>query len=626
MRCWIGLCLLAGAVFPAGGAVPEWVRTEKVRAGYSGPVPLELLSQLKEVGFNAYLLKLGAPEEQWEAVGKYARWCDEQGLRFFLVVNSAGGYEKQTLMADLRKQVDQSGRTLEGTCPLEPRFWERVLRQRAQMALEAAAGRLTGFVLDPEAYTPGVASSPLNNVCYCDHCFAGAMRALGLEWPTADVPPGERYRRLVARGYLDAYQGWLQAQLESILRPLGRQLHERKSDLLLGNFLYQPSWFHQALVRAFSSDGTPAVIWRESTYVGGVVDAASAGAYFAGLGAEVVDVGGTWLGRMTPDNQAAHAYTLATSIDGYWVFDVSTFRRKAGEGDPRSPYFLPRPAEEYFAAFRRANGEIAHKLHEPAYESPLKFDPRSSVVLPPPTTKPFRERIRRWGKFRPLGRVKPEAVVPRDYRPTGEPTRLRGEGTVLLYAEAGETLSFRVHARQVGNYTVATSYALFYPQGEVVAEGTVPVLESQEVQVRAKVSGVYTLIGIADRNAFAVETEHPYLAYAVPDRGLSIVSHARRLFFYVPEEVERFTLYVRPAGGEEQCNLLLFDPTGKGVKRVEQASGAIEVEVPLPQRGRCWSFLLTRPTRGVFEDVTIRLDEALPPVVAPRPEGVLVAP
>lgn len=621
----VGLYLRAIAPMPDEQKPVRWIEEEKVRAGYSGPIPESLLRRLKENGFNAFMLKLVAPENQGELISRYARLCKDLGLHFFVVVNTSGKHEATTVLTDdLRRVVNRFGESLKSPCPLDRRFWEKVFLQRCKKAIELSKeGVLDGFVLDPENY--GMGTDIRNTACFCNHCFDGAMQALNLPVRSKDVKPKERYMRLIVEGALDAYHGWLKRQLEEVLRPMVKQVRLQQPALLLGNFLYEPNWFHQGLVRAFSSYGAPAIVFREDTYVGRLVDAKSAREHFKALGANVLDVGGTWLGRLPPKAQAGHAFTLATTIDGYWVFDISTLLREPGEGDPRSPYYLPSPADEYLSEFKYANEEIAKKARDPDYISPIRFEPTKGFVgLPPPTQKPFLKQLISFAKVKPLKSLHPEAIAPIDYRTEGEPTRLRHFGTVLFYAEVGDDLRFTINALQLGQNPSGTSYALFDPQRKVIAQGEIPVLKSEQVSIKANATGVYILLCLSGANPFSVRTEHPFTAYHVPSDGISIVSHAQRLFFFVPKGVKEFYIGVSPGGGVEQCNLLIFDPEGREVKRVEQASGKIAVKVAEGQDGKCWSFLVTRPTRGVFEDVRVLFDPALQPFVSPTPHGLLV--
>lgn len=607
--------------------VPKWIQAEKIRAGYSGPAPESLLRRLRDAGFNTFMLKLGTFEDQGDVLRKYALLCKRIGLRLFVIVNTSGEYERRMFMEPLRKQVDKFGTQLRGCCPLESRFWERVFLNRAREALRITDGAIDAFVLDPEAYTPNVASSPLDAVCFCDECFQRACRDLELPL-TPRIPPEQRYVKLVATARIDEYNDWLRKQLESILKPMVKRLHDIKSNLLFGNFLYQPSWFHMALVRAFSSNGTPALIFRERTYVGNLVNVEEAREHFSKINAVVIDIGGTWLGRLMPNEQAAHAYALATSINGYWVFDIGALLRKAGEGDPRSAYYLPRPADEYLQWFKRANDDITEHIRNPKFVSTLKWSPQSYISIPPPLGSLSISTIATLQKFKPLAQLHPQAIMLKGFKPSSGPTRIRTEGVVAFYARAGEEIRFTVHALQIGNYRYVTSYVLFSPSGEVIAQKQIPPKQSQEVKVTATEEGVYALVALCHANAFAVSTQHRYFGYIVSGRGLSIVSHARRLFFYVPKGMRRFKLHVSPGGGVEHCDLEIYNPNGSVMKRIALASGAIEVTVPEGQDGKCWSFKLLPPSKKgfVFEDVTVHLNAKIPPILSPSPEALIIAP
>lgn len=594
---------------------------EKIRAGYCGiTTPVEHAQDLADHGFNAVWMKMsfdGRYDAENLAWGRASR---DAGIGYFIVGNTTGGAERA--LGGYRRAVDEQGQELEIACLRDPVFLQMVFRDRAHAMLDAAEEggfELAGFILDPETY--GIRGNYHHLICYCDTCWADFAAEHEVEGAD-DVAAAARMMWLVRNQMYPTYVAWLEREWEAVFHPIAEQLRERAPDLLLGNFHYLDTPYHRALLRALGTEDLPALVgWESPSYTGGLIDGAKQAAYYDAIGVHAVDVGGQWIGRLMPETAAIHAYQTAMHTAGYWLFNSSTLRRNWEETGPDSPYYLPRPAEEYWAAYARANEEIDRKLADPQYESPLAVDLGSKLAMPavPASPEALAEALMGNQDLVPLHPG--AAAAPETSAPT-----VRSRGIMLAWMEAGETLAGTVETIQVGSYPTNATWALLDPSGEEMASNMVPLGEIEELSIEAPATGVYTLFVQADKNAIRADLNvaHYVLREYLEDI-VWLVYEPPPLYFFVPAGAEEFSLSARAGGGQEGFDLRVFDADGECVLEETEAGGVYEFEVPADQRGRPWRMELTKTPDLVFEDAYIHL-EGCPPVYAVSPEALLVPP
>lgn len=616
------VALIAITALICHGALCEHeLLAEKIRAGYCGVTVDEgHPAKLVEHGFNALWMKMRYDPEY---DGEQARWgklARDAGIAYFEVANTTGGFERN--LTGYRRAVSEQGEEWEVACPRDARFWRLVFADRANALLdiaEAEGFEVAGFILDVETY--GIRGQYGGAICYCDDCWTSFLAREGVE-DAGEVAPDQRMMWLVRRQRYPAYQAWLESEWEAVIRPIAEALRERAPELLLGNFHYQDNTFHRALLRALGAEDLPALVgWEGPTYSGGLIDGAKQAEYYAAIGAHAVDLPGHWVGRMSPEAAAAHCYQLAMNSAGYWLFDSSTLWRDWTQTDPNSAYYLPRPAEEYWAAYAQANAEIGRSLADADYESPLAVDLGSKLAMPAVPSSP--EAIAEsFAGDRDLVPLRPESGAPPDVTP---PT-MRCAGVLLAYAEAGETLAGRVKTVRVGTYPTNATWALLAPSGEELAANMAPIGEVSEFSVEAPETGVYTLFLRAGKNGVFAQMDLPQWVLREYLSGtLWVVYEPPPLYFMVPAGTGTFSLTVKPGGGQEGCDLRIFNADGECVLTQVDAMGTFDVQAAEDQRGRPWRIELTKTAAKTFEDVELHL-EGCPPCYALSPEALLVPP
>jgi len=377
----VGVLLAATFVGGCVHAAPEWM-VEKIRAGYFGvSVNDRHPRRLKEHSFNAAWVKMRYGEEYAGEEARWGRLCKDAGIRYFIVANMTSNYEKN--LTGYRRAVNDQGEEQEIACLRDPNSLRMVFRDRAMSALDAAEENdfeLAGFILDPETY--GIKGHYGDEVCYCDVCWADFLKTQGRQ-DALDLGPTERFMWLTRNKLFPKYHSWLEEEWTQAFADIAAELRERAPDLLLGTFHYRDDSFFRALVKGLCTEDLPTLVCWESTYVGVLLDSEANEEYFRALGARVASVCGHWIGKTMPNFAASHCYQLARDNAGYWLFDSSTLWKDWTQTDPDSPYHLPRPAEEYWAAYKRANDELDEKLADPDYESDLEIDLGTKLAREP---------------------------------------------------------------------------------------------------------------------------------------------------------------------------------------------------------------------------------------------------
>jgi len=591
----------------------------KIRAGYCGvTTPPEHAQELADHGLNAVWVKMNFEEQYLDEMAAWATACKDAKIGWFVVGNMTGGAERA--LTGYRHAVGEQGEELEIACLRDPVFMDLVLRDRANLVLDVAEREgveLAGFILDPETY--GIRGSYHELICYCDACWADFLveHEIG---EAGDVSAAGRMTWLTRNQRYPLYVRWMEQEWESVFTPIAQALRERAPGLLMGNFHYRDTPFHRALLRGLGVEDAPALVgWESPSYTGALIDGAKQAEYYAAIGAHAVDVPGQWIGKLSTEAAAIHAYQTAMNCAGYWLFNSSSLRRDPPVTDPTSPYYLPNPAEEYWAAYQRANEEIDRTLADPAYASPLEVDLGSKLSMPavPSTPEAIAASLAQDAHLTPLH---PETSEP----PSVQPASFRRAGMMLARLEAGERLRGRVETVWIGNYPTNATWAVIAPDATELASNMVPKGVVDEIDVAAPVTGVYTLFLQCGSNGVRARLDVPHQVLREYLSGdIWFVYAPPPLHFWVPAEAEAFSLTITPGGGAEGCDARVYDADGTMVLEAIDARGTYDLAPEAEQRGRPWRLELTKTAEKVFEDVTVHLS-GCPPYFAYSPGSLLV--
>jgi hypothetical protein len=257
---------------------------------------------------------------------------------------------------------------------------------------------------------------------------------------------------------------------------------------------------------------------------------------FAAFPAQVLFVPGLWQQQFPTENLAEQYYTCAAHSAGYWIY---TFESLLEDTSKLPGYQLREPLEKYWAAAKAANEELDKlAVSGGKYESALKVRPYNPP-LPVLTTADLK--------------IEPLAPAPDDQPVSlGPPTtpRLRYRNPAYLLCRAGEPVEARVANLQLANYRPGTQYVVVDPDGNRILEGAMQVTESAQVSFVPKSDGVYLLVAESGQNSQSVQVlTGQRWAFKAEKSAPFIVNGAfGRVYFWVPEGVTRFSVFVKAEG------------------------------------------------------------------------------
>ncbi|MFQ6096944.1 MAG: right-handed parallel beta-helix repeat-containing protein [Armatimonadota bacterium] len=202
---------------------------------------------------------------------------------------------------------------------------------------------------------------------------------------------------------------------------------------------------------------------------------------------------------------------------------------------------------------------------------------------------------------------------------------VRGTGRFLLYAKAGDRVTFTVEHLQVGNYggkpapVVITS-----PSGEAAHRDTVPFKGRKEVAFTAPETGVYRITAEAAPNRLRIASSTHPINLNGEGGPVHLIYAAGDYYFWVPKGTREFAVRVAGEGGEA-IRALLINPAGETVGEVDNLAQLhqFEITLPKPSAGEAWILRLAKPSAAVWEDHTVDL-RGVPPLLAPSREALLV--
>ncbi len=203
----------------------------------------------------------------------------------------------------------------------------------------------------------------------------------------------------------------------------------------------------------------------------------------------------------------------------------------------------------------------------------------------------------------------------------------RRVGSFVVYAEAGDEVSFVAETQQVGNYAAAVMpVTVTAPSGEGVLEETVPFEEPTEISFTAPKSGAYSVTADGGGNKMRLsDWSHP-MALTGAGNEVRFMQYAGELSFYVPEGVTFFGVRMWGEGVGEGVQATLIRPDGEVFATTDNLVQTYQFEVELaePSNGEVWTLRTERPGNTAWEDFYVDL-RGIPPLLTPTGARLLVA-
>ncbi len=203
---------------------------------------------------------------------------------------------------------------------------------------------------------------------------------------------------------------------------------------------------------------------------------------------------------------------------------------------------------------------------------------------------------------------------------------VRGGANYVLYADAGDEVSFGVDYMQVGKYRgepmpVTVSSA----SDEEVCRVTAAFQEVTTVAFTASATGLYRVAFSPGTNRCRLANASNAMAVVIGDNPLKLILSSGRFAFYAPPGTELFGVRVAGQGAGEAIRATLIDPRGEVFGDVDNQFKMHQFEVRGPQasEGGEWTLQMRAPSDTTWEDHSVDL-RGVPPLLVPAGAPLLV--
>jgi hypothetical protein len=203
--------------------------------------------------------------------------------------------------------------------------------------------------------------------------------------------------------------------------------------------------------------------------------------------------------------------------------------------------------------------------------------------------------------------------------------RLRDQAVGLVWAEAGQDVTFRVRYQHLGRSEAKPMpVEVFSPAGKREAKMTVEVGKEGDQTFRAAESGVYRIVCLPQKHVVRiVSCSHPICLTS--DTGfLHFVGTTTDLFFLVPAGTPRFAVRFCGEGDGERVKASVFDPAGEKVWEKDSiaSSESYCYAGAAVAKDEIWKIHVEKPSSGAFEDNSVEL-RGIPLLMSFQPGGLL---
>ncbi len=189
------------------------------------------------------------------------------------------------------------------------------------------------------------------------------------------------------------------------------------------------------------------------------------------------------------------------------------------------------------------------------------------------------------------------------------PVEIRTRATYLLFAKAGQEVSFSGQQTQVGKSGFSLKPLLVRsPSGKVIHKAAFKGFKQVlEIKFKATEDGFHALEVDVGSHAFALLSANVPAAIDASKKSASLIRCAGPLFFAVPQGTALFAVGVVGGGGVEAVSAAVCDPDGKEVWRKDTITVFERFTADDGQGlpGGLWQVRFARPSTGVFEDFKV---------------------
>lgn len=557
-----------------------------------------------EAGFNVLSPRIGfdRPDE----VTQVADWCRTHGIYYMPWMRGSLDAPKGR-EAEGKRYVQARGVEQRLWSPNSDEFWAWTHKYILEYARLGTTHRsLMGVFLDYENYAPGRAEN-CYGLSYDESILKRFAESKGISLPALDF--AKRKSWLDEKGLHEAFSQFQVQHWRSRCRAL-RQAVDRIDPTF--QFCIYPApgtpFMVQGIYPEWATKQAPLILADPWTYgrptrLGTQATSLEANRAKLVKGMEIPKAAGipfVYIGGIDPVVRGAdpefsgkNAVILSETTNGYWIFY---------EG----PTYTKPDHAEYWKWFTWANRQI-ERGNLGAWREPREGG-----------EDVFSGLVRRGGESQRL--IPPKVTGTTVKYPK---VQLRGENVLLLAVRKGLRAEVVLRHQPISTYQEPLAWELRDAQMRSVGSGTIAHGREGKVECTPESDGVYHMVLCADGCAYSVvQSNVPVGVFA--GQGASLIFGAERLYFAVPDGVDRFTITTHGAG-RETVRINVYDPEGKsaatGQTTLKQNRVAIPVR-PGAQAGKTWSLSIGRADEGTLEDNQTTLDTNAVPVLSFVPDQV----
>ena len=221
-------------------------------------------------------------------------------------------------------------------------------------------------------------------------------------------------------------------------------------------------------------------------------------------------------------------------------------------------------------------------------------------------------------KFIPLF---PDARFPQG---VSSSARLRGFAEFLVWANAGEKVTFTLKVLPVGKVDVRPAkVTVTTPSGKVIGMKEAVAESDNEYEFVADETGAFKIACDAGNATVTLsKCTHRFCLFA--GEGIfHFLGTVGEFFFLVPKGVKEFGVKVVGSDGTELVKVIVRDGVGRVVAEQDNiAVGQFVITRESGESDEVFSIRFERPSVGVLEDFFVQL-QSIPPLLAPVKEALL---
>jgi hypothetical protein len=564
-----------------------------------------MVEEAAQAGFNVFSPRRGYND--LDAVRQVTEWCEKYGIYHQVWIRGTLAVPEDA-DAEGRMLVWRNGGEQPLYSPNADEFWDWTTRYTLEYArISAENPHLMGVFLDYENYAPGTRmSGTVYDLSYDQMTLNMFAEAQDINMP--ELAPAERYQWLVDNELHDAFDAWQIGHWRERARALREAVDAIDPDF---QFCIYPApgsrFILEGVFPEWTSERAPVIFADAFTYGRRTSFLPEAGALIEGrrgltermatveeLGLPFIYTGGIDPAVTGADAEYSgkNAVMISDATDGYWIF------YEGPKYDTTHP--------DYFKWFAWANEAIAAGDFEKQHEPRQTPDPWAFSSIGSSGELGFGPSMDTVGQVVELPNV-----------------RLRRRNLVMIAAKAGQEVALEAAVHQVGPNPYDLEWDVRDMTWAPIASGTIPHAEGGNIRFTPEADGVYALVLSAGNNAYRLTSANVPVAF-YGGKSLVIFKGAERMYFHVPEGMERFDLTVRGYGGET-VRVNVYDPEGELAATAQTTAEQVTVNPKVDvgeHGGKTWAIELTQADEGVLEDMAMYLGEGLPPALSLVPEHV----